>query len=66
MKSEEKIGGNERHSGVRVDVETGAVSHTTTVFRSGRETHEVSVCNATSVLGATCTSVSERTRASGG
>ena len=37
--SEEKIRGDERHSGARVD-EKGSVSHSTTVFRNGREVHE--------------------------
>jgi hypothetical protein len=31
--------GDERHSGARVD-EKGGVSHSTTVFRNGREVHE--------------------------
>ncbi|HST30176.1 MAG TPA: hypothetical protein VLK27_04995 [Chthoniobacterales bacterium] len=39
VKSEEKIRGDERHSGARVD-ERGEVSHSTTVFRNGREVHE--------------------------
>ena len=37
--SEEKIRGDERHSGAQVD-EKGTVSHSTTVFRNGREVHE--------------------------
>jgi hypothetical protein len=39
VSSEEKIRGDERHSGARVD-EKGSVSHSTTVFRNGREVHE--------------------------
>jgi glucose/arabinose dehydrogenase len=39
VKSEERIRGDERHSGARVD-ERGEVSHSTTVFRNGREVHE--------------------------
>ncbi len=39
-KSEEKVRGDERHSGARVDSESAAVSHSTTVFRNGREVHE--------------------------
>jgi hypothetical protein len=37
--SEEKIRGDERHSGAHVD-EKGSASHSTTVFRNGREVHE--------------------------
>jgi hypothetical protein len=40
MKSKEKLGGNALFRRSRVNVETGAVSHSTTLFRSGRETHE--------------------------
>jgi len=39
VNSEEKIRGDERHSSARVD-EKGGVSHSTTVFRNGTETHE--------------------------
>jgi glucose/arabinose dehydrogenase len=39
VRSEEKVRGDEQHSGARVD-ERGEVSHSTTVFRDGRETHE--------------------------
>lgn len=39
VRSEEKVRGDEKHSGARVD-ERGEVSHSTTVFRNGRETHE--------------------------
>ena len=39
VRSEEKIRGEERHSGARVD-ERGEVSYSTTVFRNGREVHE--------------------------
>jgi glucose/arabinose dehydrogenase len=39
VKTDERIRGDERHSGARVD-ERGEVSHATTVFRNGRETHE--------------------------
>jgi hypothetical protein len=39
VRSEERIGGDERHSSARVD-EKGGVSHSTTVFRNGTETHE--------------------------
>jgi hypothetical protein len=39
VKTDERIRGDERHSGARVD-ESGAVSHSTTVFRNGQETHE--------------------------
>ena len=37
---EEKIRGDERHSGARVDEHAGTVSHSTTVFRNGSETQE--------------------------
>jgi hypothetical protein len=36
---EERVRGDERHSGARVD-ERGTVSHSTTVFRNGTETQE--------------------------
>ena len=39
VRSEEKIRGDERHTGARVD-EKGSVSRSTTVFRNGTETHE--------------------------
>lgn len=39
VNSEERVRGDERHSGARVD-ESGALSHSTTVFRNGTETHE--------------------------
>jgi len=39
VNGEEKIRGDERQSSARVD-EKGAVSHSTTVFRNGTETHE--------------------------
>jgi glucose/arabinose dehydrogenase len=39
VRSEERIRGDERHSGARVDASAN-VSHSTTVFRNGRETHE--------------------------
>ena len=39
VRSEEKIRGDERHSGARVDT-NASVSHSTTVFRNGTETHE--------------------------
>ena len=39
VRSEEKVRGDERHSGARVD-ERGGVSQSTTVFRNGQETHE--------------------------
>jgi hypothetical protein len=39
VKTDERIRGDERHSGARVE-ERGEVSHATTVFRNGRETHE--------------------------
>jgi glucose/arabinose dehydrogenase len=39
IRSEERIRGDERHSGARVDASAN-VSHSTTVFRNGRETHE--------------------------
>lgn len=39
VNGEEKIRGDERHSGARVDEQSG-VSRSTTVFRNGTETHE--------------------------
>ena len=39
VRSEDKIRGDERHSGARVDEQSG-VSRSTTVFRNGTETHE--------------------------
>ena len=39
VNSEVRMRGDERHSGARVD-EKGGVSHSTTVFRNGREVHE--------------------------
>lgn len=39
VNGDERVRGDERHSGARVD-ERGAVSHSTTVFRNGTETHE--------------------------
>jgi len=39
VKSEEKIRGDEQHSGARVE-ERGEASHSTAVFRNGSETHE--------------------------
>ena len=38
--SEERLRGDERHTGARVDEHAGTVSHSTTVFRNGRETQE--------------------------
>ncbi len=39
VNAEEKIRGDERHSGARVDEKSG-VTHSTTVFRNGTEVHE--------------------------
>ena len=39
VRSEERVRGDERHSGARVDA-NATVSHSTSVFRNGRETHE--------------------------
>jgi hypothetical protein len=39
VRTDERIRGDERHSGARVE-ERGEVSHSTAVFRNGREAHE--------------------------